>query len=51
MSIVFSVDTAGRVLDLDLDEEAEWEMRRVFESRARKMVSENLKTPICSEAR
>ena len=50
VSIVFSADTAGRILDLDLDEETECEIR-VFKSRVRKMVSEkNLKTPICSEA-
>ena len=50
VSIVFSADTAGRTLDLDLDEETECEIR-VFKSRVRKMVSEkNLKTPICSEA-
>ena len=50
VSIVFSADTAGRTLDLDLDEETECEIR-VFKSRVRKTVSEkNLKTPICSEA-
>lgn len=47
--IVFSVGTA-RVLDLDLDGEADWEMR-VFKSRVRKMVSENLETPVCTEFR
>lgn len=49
VSIVFSVDTA-RVLDLDLDGEADWEIR-VFKSRVRKMVSENLETPVCNEFR
>ena len=37
VSIVFSADIAGQILDLDLDGEAEWEMR-VFKSRVRKMV-------------
>ena len=38
VSIVFFAYTAGRMLELYLDEEAVWEVR-VFKSRARKMVS------------